>query len=73
MGVPLPFDNTRVRHDEYQRHEDIQHWVDTHRPRKWVALDDLPMYQLRESYVGTCGETGLTDANVSQAISILNS
>jgi len=57
---------------QYQRHEDIQHWVQENPARNWIAIDDLPMPQLQEHYVGTNHETGLTDSDVTRAIRILN-
>ena len=72
VGIASVIDSTRIRYDEYQRHEDILHWIQKNPTEKWIAIDDLPMYQLREHYVGTAPETGLTEANVEQAIRILN-
>jgi hypothetical protein len=71
-GIPLPFDNTRIRWDEYKRHEDVSAWVKENPTANWIAIDDLPMHELGEHYLGTNHETGLTDANVQQAIRILN-
>lgn len=75
-GIPSVIDSTRVRDDEYQRHEDILHWVQQHEVEHWIAIDDLPMYQLNddegEHYVETCPRSGLTDSNVEQAIRLLN-
>ena len=64
---------TQEQYTEYLRHEDVQVWVDQNPTEKWVAIDDLPMHQLREHYVGTDPTLGLTDANVQQAVRVLNS
>jgi len=72
-GIPTAIGITRIRHNEYLRHEEILHWIHHHpETTHWVAIDDLPMYQLREHYIGTSPATGLNDRNVQQAIKILN-
>jgi hypothetical protein len=71
-GIKSCVDSTRIRHDEYLRHEDILHWVKQHPTDRWIAIDDLPMPQLREHYIQTEPETGLTDMNVRNAIRVLN-
>ena len=71
-GIPLPFDNTRIRWDEYKRHEDISHWIQQNPSRNWVAIDDLPMHQLGEHFLGTNHETGLNDRDVQRAVQLLN-
>jgi len=63
---------TRIRHNEYLRHEEILHWIKHHpATTHWIAIDDLPMYQLREHYIQTSPDTGLTDNNVQQAVRVL--
>jgi len=72
-GIDNFIDCTRIRHDEYQRHEDILDWVQKHPGiGNWIAIDDLPMYHLRHHYIQTMPETGLTDQNVREAIRVLN-
>jgi len=71
-GITLPIDCTRVRWDEYKRHEDVAHWVQQNTPKNWVCIDDLPMPQLGENFLGTNHETGLTDADVQFAVRLLN-
>jgi len=73
-GIAAVMDSTRLRGNEYLRHEDILHWVKQN-PRigeRWVAIDDLPMPQLSDHYVGTEPDQGLTEANVRHAIRVLN-
>jgi len=63
---------TRIGDDEFHRHDDILEWVERNPTNSWVAVDDMHLHQLREHYVGTVGEIGLSDANADQAIKILN-
>jgi len=74
-GIPMAIDRTRIGNDEYQRHTDIEDFVQKNPKlcQRWIALDDLPMFQLRGHYVGTSPEIGLTDQDVDHAIKILNS
>ena len=71
-GITSFFDCTRDGGNEYARHTDIQDWLSKNSTRNYVALDDLPMFQLKEHYVGTTPERGLTDREAAQAIRILN-
>jgi len=71
-GIPTAIGITRIRHNEYLRHEEILHWIKHHpATTHWIAIDDLPMYQLREHYIQTSPDTGLTDNNVQQAVRVL--
>jgi len=68
-GIPTCVDITRIRHNEYLRHEEILHWIANHPgTTQWVAIDDLPMYQLHEHYIQTSPATGINDRNMQQAI-----
>jgi len=72
-AIPAAIGITRIRHNEYLRHEEILHWISQHPSTShWVALDDLPMPQLREHYIQTNPDVGLTDSNVQQAIQVLS-
>lgn len=71
-SIPSIIGCTRVRYDEYQRHEDILDWIEKNPTERWIAIDDLPMPQLREHYIQTAPDVGLTDAAVHQAIRVLN-
>lgn len=52
------------------RAEQIRQYVDEHKPRRFVVLDDLPLEV--ENFVQTDAELGLTDADAVLAIEILN-
>ena len=64
-------DKTRIRHDEYLRHEEILYWVKLHPTAHWIAIDDLPMPQLGVHYINTASDTGLTEADMRKAIAAL--
>lgn len=74
-AIPSVVGCTRIRYDEYQRHEDIMDYVDRNMKSpsdRWIAIDDLPMPQLGEHYIQTAPDTGLTDSSVAKAIRVLN-
>merc|ERR1711937_456837 len=73
-GIAPVHDCTRIRGNEYLRHEDVLFWVKQN-PQvgdRWIAIDDLPMPQLGQHYVQTEPDEGLVDHNVKHAIRILN-
>jgi len=73
-GIAPVSDCTRIRGNEYLRHEDVLFWVKQN-PQvgdRWIAIDDLPMPQLGQHYVQTEPDEGLVDHNVKHAIRILN-
>jgi hypothetical protein len=66
-------DATRLESAPERRHETILAWVEEHRPKTWVAVDDLVDIELlgQGHYVRTDGQ-GLTDADALRLIQLLN-
>lgn len=62
----------QLNRDEYNRHLDIQDWLATHSVNSWVAIDDLPLRKHLDNAVQTDAALGLSDADVRQAIMVLN-
>ncbi len=71
-GISKVIDVTRIRNDEYLRHEEVLHWIKQHPTTSWIAIDDLPMPQLKAHYIQTEPHVGLTDQCVRGAIKQLN-
>lgn len=71
-GIPACVCATAQKFPEEQRDLEIKAWLQENPARRWVAIDDLPMFQLREHYIGIIPEDGLTKNDAQRAIRILN-
>ena len=59
---------TPVVDDPYDRHQEIELWLEQNPCEHWIAIDDLPMPQLGDHYIQTDPSTGLVDVDVLRAV-----
>lgn len=67
--------STTSREAGLHRSNEIADWLGLHKPKKWVAIDDLPLVGLDQSHFAHCIDTGkgiLLEGLVDKIKGILN-